>query len=61
MLPLVEPAVLFGPVAQGLVWLGAIAAAGMVVVVGLVFMSSRGVRRTRAAVAPLPRPLREAA
>ena len=61
MMPLVEPAVLFGPVAQGLVWLGAIAAAGMAVVVGLVFISSRGVRRTRAAVASLPRRLREAA
>ena len=61
IVPLVEPAVLFGPVAQGLVWLGAIAAAGMAIVVGLVVRSSRGVRRPRAAVASLPRRVREAA
>jgi hypothetical protein len=61
MIPSLEPAVLFGPVAQGLVWLGAVAAAGMAVVVALVARPSRGGRRTRAAVASLPRPLHKAA
>jgi hypothetical protein len=61
MIPLLEPAVLFEPVAHGLVWLGAVAAAGMAVVVALVARPSRGGRRIRGAVALLPRPLRKAA
>jgi hypothetical protein len=61
MIPLVEPAVLYEPVALGLVWLGAIAAAGMATVVGLVVWTARGDRPARAVVASLPRRLRDAA
>jgi hypothetical protein len=61
MIPLVEPGVLYGFVAQGVVWLGVIAAAGMAVVVALVARPAGGDRRSRAAVASLPRRLRKAA
>jgi len=61
MIPLVEPAVLYESIAQGLIWLGVAAAAGMAIVVALVARSGRPGRRSRAAVASLPRRLSEAA
>jgi hypothetical protein len=59
MIPLVEPASLYEPVAHALVWLGAIGVAGMALVVALVARSSH--RRPPALVRSLPQRLRKAA
>lgn len=61
MIPLLEPAILFEPLAVALAWLGVVAAAGAVVVVGLVARAGRPARRPRGVVAPLPRRMPRAA
>jgi hypothetical protein len=61
MIPLLEPTVLFAPLAGAVAWLGAIAVAGAVVVVGLVAWTSRPVRPSRATVTPLSPRLPKAA
>jgi hypothetical protein len=61
MIPLVEPAVLYESVAQGLVWLGVIATVGTAAVLALVARPIRTARRNPATVVSLPRRLHEAA
>ena len=61
MIPLFESAALFAPLSPVLAWLGAVAAAGTVAVVGLVALADRRTSRPRPAVTRLPRRLPEAA
>jgi hypothetical protein len=61
MIPLLEPTVLFAPLAGALLWLGAIAVAGSVAVVGLVAWTARPKRPSRGVVVPLAPRLPKAA
>jgi hypothetical protein len=61
MIPIVESAALFAPVATGLAWLGGVATAGMLAVVLLVARAGRRGTRPRALVLPMPRRLPKAA
>jgi hypothetical protein len=61
MIPLLEPTILFAPLAGAVAWLGALAAVGAVVVVGLVAWTSRPPRASRGTVVPLSPRLPKAA
>ncbi len=61
MIPLLQPTVLFAPLAGALLWLGAVAVAGTVAVVGLVAWTARPRRAARGVVVPLSPRLPKAA
>lgn len=61
MIPLLEPTVLFAPLAGALLWLGVVAVAGAVAVVGLVAWTARPARASRGVVVPLSPRLPKAA
>ena len=61
MIPIVEPAALFAPVTVGIAWVGMLAMAGSLVVVGLVARATRRAPRPRAAVVAMPRRFSKAA
>lgn len=61
MIPLLDPMVVFAPIAGALAWLGALAVAGTVAVVGLITWTARPRRGSRGVVVPLSPRLRKAA